>query len=61
MEVRCKTCGRIYRIDEKKLRQIRPSSYLCPACRDTGGKAGLSIGAALLVVGGILLKLIRKK
>lgn len=61
MEAKCKICGRIYEIEEKKLRAIRPSSYLCPLCRDKGGKVGTGLGATLLFIGGTVLKHIIKK
>lgn len=54
MEVKCKACGRIYEIEEKELAGIRPSSYLCPSCRDKGGKGCLGALASVVVISGVI-------
>lgn len=50
MDNKCKACGRMYEIQEKPVAWIRPSSYLCPYCRDKGGKIGTALGLALLTL-----------
>ena len=61
MELKCRKCGRYYEVEEKTMAKIRPSSYLCPDCRDKGEKIGVGIGAGLLIFCGAIYRFFIKR